>query len=754
MERCRYRVGFVGCMIALLSGLLTTVAPAWVGAEAPPFSFVSAPGSPLLTDVSRYHIAVGDFNGDGKIDLAALVFSSATSPMGMLSVFLGNGDGTFRQVSADLPTGSGIITAVTAGDFDGDGKVDLAVGNTIGSGNISGAVNILLGNGDGTFRAGPTIALSATSVGDLAAGDLNGDGKADLVARAGDRSGDARVLLNRGDATFAVSTPLPLGNSVGQIAVRDLNGDGKGDLVAVIESTGVTVLLGNGDGTFREPPGAPLPPSPIPGFSVAVGDFTGDGKLDLAIGNVGDENGGGFAILPGDGDGTVNHRALPFERGVAVNLLAAGDFNGDGRDDLIVDNRHTVAGGPNGNRGDLSVLLNITGSTPPPSPSPGAYAFGPLPAFPDTPDHRFFAATSHSLNTGFKTYWEANGGLDQFGYPVSEEFTDRTADGREHITQWFERARFEYYPENQGTPYAVQLGLLGREATASRTGEAPFSPIAAFPDTPDHRFFAATGHSLNSGFKAYWETHGGLAQFGYPISEEFTEKNQDTGQDYTVQYFERERFEYHPEFARTPYEVELGRLGAQVALARGYPVNGQVAPTPGDPLSARFAALLATNARAREALGVPGGMTSQSPGAALDFEHGRMLSFQAGVDVIAILCGDDPQAGQVFVSSRLTPYYEAISHVGQATGSLGSQPGLYEPQGDFGQIWRMRPGVRECLGDATAPDATFYTATVQIFAREGALVSTPDGQAADALYLVGETVPPNGRYERFALPTP
>ncbi len=408
----------------------------------------------------------------------------------------------------------------------------------------------------------------------------------------------------------------------------------------------------------------------------------------------------------------------------------------------------------------MSALLIVAGgpaavaAQPPPSPPHGAYAFGTLPAFPDTPDHRFFAATSHSLNTGFKVYWEANGGLDQFGYPVSEEFTDRTADGREHITQWFERARFEYYPENRGTPYAVQLGLLGREATASRTGEAPFSPIAAFPDTPDHRFFAATGHSLNSGFKAYWEANGGLAQCGYPISEEFAERNPDTGQEYTVQYFERERFEYHPEFAGTPYEVELGRLGAQVALARGYPVNGQVIPTPGDPLSSRFAALLATNAQAREALGVPGGMTSQSPGAILDFEHGRMLSFRAGVDVIAVLCGDDPQAGQVFVSSRLTPYYEAISHAGQATGSPGPQPGLYEPQGDFGQIWRMRPGVRECLGYATTPDATSYTATVQIFAREGALVSTPDGQAVYALYLVGETAPPNGRYERFALPTP
>jgi len=589
MERCRYRVGFVGCMIALLSGLLTTVAPAWVGAEAPLFSFVSAPGSPLLTGASRYHIAVGDFNGDGKIDLAALVFSSATSPMGMLSVSLGNGDGTFRQISADLPTESGIITAVAAGDFDGDGKVDLAVGNTTGSGNISGAVNILLGNGDGTFRAGPTTALGATSVGDLAAGDLNGDGKTDLVVRAGDRSGDARVLLNKGNATFAVSAPLSLGNSVGQIAVRDLNGDGKGDLVAVIETTGVTVLLGNGDGTFHDPPGSPLPPSPIPGSSVAVGDFTGDSKLDLAVGNVGGGNGGGFAILPGDGDGTVNHRALPFERGVAVDLLAAGDFNGDGRDDLIVDNRHTVAGGPNGNRSDLSVLLNTASIIP---PSPSATTFARIPLFLDTPEHRYFAATGHSLNSGFKAYWDSHGGLSIFGYPISEEFQEKEADGQVRTAQYFERARFEYHPEFKGSPDEVELGLLGREVAncASPTScagspggqfslvgkvamgnpAAPFQPIAAFPSTTEHTYFATTGHSLNFGFKAYWEANGGLDQFGYPISEEFTEKNPNTGQEYTVQYFERERFEYHPEFAGTPYEVELGRLGAQVARQRGF----------------------------------------------------------------------------------------------------------------------------------------------------------------------------------------
>ncbi len=407
----------------------------------------------------------------------------------------------------------------------------------------------------------------------------------------------------------------------------------------------------------------------------------------------------------------------------------------------------------------VSALLIVMGGptavvAQPPLTPPGADAFGPIPAFPDTPDHRFFATTGHSLNSGFKVYWEAHGGLVIFGYPISEEFQEREADGQVRTAQYFERARFEYHPEFKGSPYEVELGLLGQEVTASRAGETPFQPIAAFADSMDHRYFAATGHSLNFGFKAYWEANGGLAQFGYPISEEFTERNPDMEQEYTVQYFERERFEYHPEFAGTPYEVELGRLGAQVALTRGYPVNGQATPTPGDPLSARFAALSNSNERLRGLLGPPATMSFQSPGAVLEFEHGRLIAHRedGGLNLISVLCGD-PQTGQAFVSSRLTLYYEDTFSAGQPVGGgPGPQPGLYEPGRVFGALWRARADVRNCLGYATVPDAMSYTVTVQNFSH-GLLLSTSDGQAVYALYLI-EGPPPSGRYERFALPTP
>lgn len=179
-------------------------------------------------------------------------------------------------------------------------------------------------------------------------------------------------------------------------------------------------------------------------------------------------------------------------------------------------------------------------------------------------DVTYFAPSGHYMSGAFKTYWERNGGLEQYGYPITEPFNQKSAtDGKIYITQYFERAVFEYHPEYVGTQYDVLLTLLGRNLTTGREIEPVFQRIADFPSTPTRTFFAPTGHSLAGVFKSYWNTNGGLAQFGYPISEEFQELNQADGKTYTVQYFERARFEYHPEFARTRYEVLLGLLGWQ-----------------------------------------------------------------------------------------------------------------------------------------------------------------------------------------------
>ncbi len=184
------------------------------------------------------------------------------------------------------------------------------------------------------------------------------------------------------------------------------------------------------------------------------------------------------------------------------------------------------------------------------------------------PGATFFAETGHNLGAGFRAYWQAHGGLAINGFPISEEFAERNlTDDKIYTVQYFERSRFEYHPELAGTKYEVLLGQLGRLLTSGREGEPPFQRIAAFPNNRDRLYFPETGHSLSFGFRGYWERNGGLAQFGYPITEEFAERNPTDGKTYTVQYFERARFEFHPELQYTPYEVLLGLLGWQLARA-------------------------------------------------------------------------------------------------------------------------------------------------------------------------------------------
>ena len=170
----------------------------------------------------------------------------------------------------------------------------------------------------------------------------------------------------------------------------------------------------------------------------------------------------------------------------------------------------------------------------------------------------YFAPTGHTLDGVFRRYWEGHGGLAQFGYPISEPFEELSAtDGQPYIVQYFERNRLEYHPEQAGTAYEVELGLLGSESLDGRT----FPPSQA---SPDSQWFAATGQNLSGSFLQYWQAHGGLAQFGYPISPVIVENG------LSVQYFERNRLEYHPENVGTDYEVLLGLLGTRLARLRGY----------------------------------------------------------------------------------------------------------------------------------------------------------------------------------------
>ncbi len=181
---------------------------------------------------------------------------------------------------------------------------------------------------------------------------------------------------------------------------------------------------------------------------------------------------------------------------------------------------------------------------------------------PTTADRVYFPETGHVVSGALLRYWRAYGGLEQFGYPRTEEFEERSPyDGKLYTVQYFERARFELHPEYAGSPYEVLLGLLGRDFHRIDPPAAPLPGASYFPET---------GHNLRGAFLDYWLNHGGLFVSGLPISEEIMEVSPDDGRPYLVQYFERARYEYHPEYAGTKYQVLLGLLGNRIMRERGW----------------------------------------------------------------------------------------------------------------------------------------------------------------------------------------
>jgi hypothetical protein len=287
-------------------------------------------GVNLAADSNFPRVAVGDFNGDGVLDLAV------TQPQAdCVSVYLGRGDGTFRE-PLRYTTGSG-PSGVAVGDFDGDGRLDLAVSSTKGE-----KLSILLGNGDGTFRPAADYPCRWGGAISLAVADFNGDGKLDLVSSHGslDR---VLIFLGNGDGTFRPGVPYPVGSGPGVVVVADFNGDGKPDLaVENVGNNNVSVLLGNGDGSFQLAVHYPAGTSP---GGLAVADFNGDGKPDLVVANHESHN---VSVLLGNGDGSFRP-AVHYAAGWAPAGVAVADLDGDGKPDIAVANVYS---------GSLSVLLN------------------------------------------------------------------------------------------------------------------------------------------------------------------------------------------------------------------------------------------------------------------------------------------------------------------------------------------------------------------------------------------------------------
>ena len=179
----------------------------------------------------------------------------------------------------------------------------------------------------------------------------------------------------------------------------------------------------------------------------------------------------------------------------------------------------------------------------------------------------YFPQTGHTLGNTFLRYWQSQGGLAIFGFAISEEFTEVSpVDGKPYTVQYFERNRFEYHPEFAGTDFEVLLGLLGSDVTKGRKFDPVLTP---FENSDTRAYFPQTKHTLGSPFLAYWRNNGGLAVFGFPISEPLQELSPTDGKVYLVQYFERNRFEYHPENINPDFQILLGLLGVQIARSQG-----------------------------------------------------------------------------------------------------------------------------------------------------------------------------------------
>jgi LPXTG-site transpeptidase (sortase) family protein len=176
----------------------------------------------------------------------------------------------------------------------------------------------------------------------------------------------------------------------------------------------------------------------------------------------------------------------------------------------------------------------------------------------------FFPETGHTLAYSFRAFFDTHGGLPMLGFPLTEVFMEHGLP-----VQYFERTRLEWHAEEQ----LVLAGHLGRWAAQGHDHDPAFAAATSFPEAS---FFAETSHNLGGQFRYFWQTHGGLDMFGFPISEELREVNQQDGQSYIVQYFERARFELHPELP-AGQQVLLGHLGRQFLAASPAP-DEAVAP--------------------------------------------------------------------------------------------------------------------------------------------------------------------------------
>jgi Bacterial Ig-like domain (group 3)/FG-GAP-like repeat/FG-GAP repeat len=292
-------------------------------------------------------VAIADFNGDHKLDLA--VVGGDTSGNG-LALFTGNGDGTFNPpiYSTTLLAGAAIVPVV--GDFNNDGDADIFIGG-------NGSSEVMLGDGNGTFSSQSLIPVSGDGV---AIGDFNHDGILD-VAATNFINDEVAILIGNGDGTFQTPVIISVASEPSGITCADFNNDGNPDLAVTLYSgEAVAILLGDGAGGFTN--SGQWYAGAEPG-SVAAADFSLDKDMDLAVSDFGDD---GISLLTGNGTGVFLF-PLDFSTGDEPTTVAVGDFNQDGSPDLAVTNYRD---------NNVAILLNEAGTFVPLSSSPNPSKLG------------------------------------------------------------------------------------------------------------------------------------------------------------------------------------------------------------------------------------------------------------------------------------------------------------------------------------------------------------------------------------------